>query len=44
MLADGQTALSWSGDKSLRVWNLATGDEQKVLTGHTDVGGAERRC
>jgi WD40 repeat protein len=34
--ADGQRALSASRDKTLRVWDLASGAELHVLRGHTD--------
>jgi len=32
---DGQRAVSASGDRTLRVWNLANGHELRTLTGHT---------
>jgi len=33
--ADGRTAVSGSQDKSVRVWDLASGEERSTLTGHT---------
>ena len=33
--ADSQTLVSGSGDKTIKVWNLATGREVRTLTGHT---------
>src|SRR4029077_1681806 len=35
---DGKRALSggWSGDNSVRLWNLETGEELLRCTGHTD--------
>jgi WD40 repeat protein len=35
--ADGQTALTASGDKTARLWDVATGRELKRFTGHEDV-------
>jgi WD40 repeat protein len=32
---DGSRAVTGSNDKTVRVWDLATGTEQAVLTGHT---------
>ncbi|ABW33415.1 NB-ARC domain-containing protein [Acaryochloris marina] len=32
---DGQTVVSASYDHTLKVWDLATGEEQRTLTGHT---------
>jgi len=32
---DGQRAVSASADRTLKVWNLATGRELRTLTGHT---------
>ncbi|WP_249370341.1 NB-ARC domain-containing protein [Acaryochloris marina] len=32
---DGQTVVSASGDNTLKVWDLETGQEQRTLTGHT---------
>jgi hypothetical protein len=41
LLPGGKTALSWSDDDSLRVWDLESGAEKQKLTGHTDyVNGA----
>jgi hypothetical protein len=33
---DGRTALSGSHDKTLKLWDLATGSAIRTLTGHTD--------
>ena len=33
---DGKYAVSGSGDKTLKVWDLATGQEISTLTGHSD--------
>jgi serine/threonine protein kinase len=35
MSADGQTLVSGSGDKTIKVWDLSTGQEVRALTGHT---------
>ena len=35
VLEDRRTALSWSEDGSLRVWDLEAGTEKRALTGHT---------
>ena len=32
---DGRTALSGSGDKTLKLWDVATGQELRTFTGHT---------
>jgi hypothetical protein len=34
--ADGQTLISGSGDETIKVWNLSTGQQVRTLTGHTD--------
>jgi WD40 repeat protein len=33
---DGKTAISASGDKTLKIWDTETGRELKTLTGHND--------
>ena len=33
---DGRTALSGSDDKTLKLWDLATGKEIRTFTGHTN--------
>ncbi|MEO8891735.1 MAG: WD40 repeat domain-containing protein, partial [Coleofasciculaceae cyanobacterium] len=33
--ADGQTLASASTDKTIKIWNLATGQEIYTLTGHS---------
>ena len=47
VLADGSRALSGSDDKTLRLWDLATGETLRTLEGHTAWvtrgGGAGRR-
>jgi WD40 repeat protein len=40
--ADGGHALSASRDKTIRVWNLASGRSIRVFEGHTDVVRAVR--
>ncbi len=35
VLADGARALSWSEDRTLRLWDLASG-ESRALEGHSD--------
>ena len=37
MSADGQTLVSGSGDGTIKVWNLHTGQELRTLSGHTSV-------
>ena len=34
---DGRTALSGSVDKTLKLWDLASGKELRTFTGHSDV-------
>jgi WD40 repeat protein len=34
--SDGLQAISASGDKTLKVWDLATGEERRTLKGHSD--------
>ena len=41
---DGRTALSGSGDKTLKLWDLATGKELRTFTGHSDIGEQRRHC
>ncbi|MBA3534240.1 MAG: CHAT domain-containing protein [Ardenticatenales bacterium] len=36
ILPNGRFAISASHDHTLKVWNLATGQEQRTLSGHTD--------
>src|SRR4028118_1883598 len=38
--ADGKRALSGSADKTLKVWDLTTGNEQFTLKGHSDLVNA----
>ena len=33
---DGRTALSGSYDKTLKLWDLATGKELRIFTGHSE--------
>ena len=33
---DGKTLASGSGDKTIKLWDVATGKEQATLKGHTD--------
>ena len=33
--ADGKTLASGSGDKTIKLWDVATGTEIRTLTGHT---------
>ncbi len=33
--ADGETLISGSADRTIKVWNLSTGKEVRTLTGHT---------
>jgi serine/threonine protein kinase len=33
---DGQTLASGSADKTIKIWNLSTGQEIRTLTGHSD--------
>ena len=35
---DGRTALSGSADKTLKLWDLATGKELRTFTGHSERG------
>ena len=35
--ADGRRAVSASGDKTLKVWDVETGRELRTLEGHTSV-------
>ena len=34
--SDGTTAVSGSDDKTVRVWDLTTGECRQTLAGHTD--------
>ena len=34
---DGKTLASGSGDKTIKLWDVATGKEQATLKGHTDM-------
>jgi WD40 repeat protein len=34
--SDGRRAISGSGDKTVRLWDVATGKELHCFTGHTD--------
>ena len=36
MTPDGRRALSASGDKTLRIWDLESGESLRTLEGHTD--------
>jgi WD40 repeat protein len=40
VLPDGCRALSASADKTLRLWDLASGETLRTLVGHTGVVGA----
>ena len=33
---EGTKVVSGSGDKTVRIWNLESGEEEKQMTGHTD--------
>ena len=34
---DGETLISGSGDRTIKVWNWRTGAELRTLFGHTDL-------
>jgi WD40 repeat protein len=36
VLADGRRAVSGSYDKTLRLWDLETGESLRTIKGHTD--------
>ena len=41
---DGRTALSGSEDKTLKLWDLASGKELRIFTGHSDGVRERRHC
>jgi WD40 repeat protein len=44
-LADGTRLASGSGDKTIRIWNLSSGESESVFRGHDEVSGAwKTRC